>query len=456
MTLTIADREFIKDFFQSVNFLPLEPTDPKYVHIYSDPQLTSDSDNDPVQLLKRGIEWTPGESVQLFSGFRGMGKSTELRRLRKDLKDDGYLVVLCDIEEYLNTSTPVDITDFLMAVAGAFGEALVQEKLLDTSPNNETYWTRFINFLMRTKIDLTEISGTIPAGIAEIDIKANLKNDPTFRQRLQTRMAGFLGLLVKDVRAYIEDCVKALKHKHGSNKEAVLLVDSVEHIRGTSTNAEPVRVSVETLFVSHADNLRFPNLHVVYTVHPYLKVRYPNLGALYEPGGVLVLPAIKVTDRADHSAVVRGLNVLEQVLKARGDWGRLLGSRERLDHISLNSGGHLRDFLRIIAEVTRRADQLPVRDATLAGATNQLRSEALPIPDKDAQWLARIAETHEAALEDKSQLDDFARFLDTQRVLCYRNGGEWFDVNPLIRSEVINQAQRVKASSASNPQSSNV
>src|SRR5216683_6746861 len=117
MTLTPADREFLKNFFRSANFLPLEPTDPKYVQIYSDPELPSDRDNDPVLLLGRGIEWTPGESVQLFSGFRGTGKSTELRRLRKHLKDEGYLVALCDMQDYLNLSTPVDITDFLMAVA---------------------------------------------------------------------------------------------------------------------------------------------------------------------------------------------------------------------------------------------------------------------------------------------------------------------------------------------------
>ena len=281
MTLTTADREFLRDFFRSVNFQPLEPTDPKYVPMYSDPKLTPDHDNDPVLLLGRAIEWTPGESVQLFSGFRGTGKSTELRRLRKHLKDEGYLVVLCDMEDYLNLSTPVDITDFLMAVAGAFGELLVQDGLLDNSPTYESYWTRFKNFLTRTNVDLTEISGNIPAGVAEIDIKANLKSDPSFRQRLQERMAGFLGLLVKDVRSFIEDCVKALKQKHGSYKEVVLLLDSVEHIRGTSINADQVQASVETLFASHADNLRFPNLHIVYTVPPYLKVRYQNLGALY-------------------------------------------------------------------------------------------------------------------------------------------------------------------------------
>ena len=38
-------------------------------------------------------------------------------------------------------------------------------------------------------------------------------------------------------------------------------------------------------------------LHVVYTVPPYLKVRYSNLGALYEPGGIYVLPALKLHNR---------------------------------------------------------------------------------------------------------------------------------------------------------------
>ncbi len=45
--------------------------------------------------------------VQLLSGFRGTGKSTELRRLKDQLQASGYLVVLCDIEDYINLSTPI-------------------------------------------------------------------------------------------------------------------------------------------------------------------------------------------------------------------------------------------------------------------------------------------------------------------------------------------------------------
>jgi hypothetical protein len=238
MMLSSADREFLRNFFRSANFQPLEPTDPKYVPFYDKLALAPSKDDDPVKLLARAIEWTPGETVQLFSGFRGTGKSTELRRLRKYLKDEGYLVVLCDMQDYLNLSMPVDITDFLMAVAGAFGDGLVSEGWLKQSPAYEGYWVRLKNFLTRTNVELSKISGKVTIEPAELDIKANLKSDPTFRQRLQERMAGFLGALVEDVRLFIEDCVKALKQGHGKEREAVLILDSVEHIRGTSVNAD--------------------------------------------------------------------------------------------------------------------------------------------------------------------------------------------------------------------------
>ncbi len=51
---------------------PLEPDDERYVSLY-DAALT---DSDPVQQLARVIEWS-AESVRLFSGYRGAGKSTD-------------------------------------------------------------------------------------------------------------------------------------------------------------------------------------------------------------------------------------------------------------------------------------------------------------------------------------------------------------------------------------------
>jgi len=439
--MSSPDPIFLRDFFRALHYRPLDPEDPLYVPIYEDERLAA---NDPVQLMARAIEWTPGKSVQLLSGFRGTGKSTELRRLRKELRAAGYLVVLLDIEDYLNTSVPIDVSDFLIVLAGAFGDELAKsDDLLGFDPSHESYWERLKAFFTRTKVSMDEISAEGGEGFS-VGLKATLKSDPTFKQTLQEKMAGHLGSLVADVRAYLEECVTRLKRKHGLIKEVVLLVDSVEHIRGTSVNADAVQSSVETLFATHADKLHLPLLHVIYTVHPYLAVRYPNLGVLYAPGGVKLLSAVKVRDAESGALSSPGIEALEKIVAARGDWKRLLGSRETLDRLSAASGGHLRDLLRIVAEVVLRATTLPVPEKVVNTALNQVRNEFLPIAESDARWLERVSRSHDPSLIEPSRLPDLARFLDTHLILCYQNGKLWYDVHPLVLDHIRAQVERLQ------------
>ncbi|WP_434391225.1 hypothetical protein [Melittangium boletus] len=444
------DLPFLRSFFRAVTDQPIEFTGSdagRYVPLYETPELAP---HDPVKLLARPIQFALGQSVQLFSGFRGSGKSTELHRLRRALSAQGdYKVVLCDIEDYINLSQSVDIIDFLLAVAGAFGDALQKEGFLPNDPAREGYWERFAKLLTRTHISLPDLSTS--------GIKVALKSDPSFRDTLQKRMSGHLGALVEDVRAYVTGCVKRVKDKHGPNTEVVLLLDSMEHIRGTSTNATAVQDSVVNLFTSHSDKLHFDHLHVVYTIPPYLKVLYPNLGTLYSPGGVQVLPALKVRNNPKLRATAGevfppGLELLERLVSARGDWRRLLGpERETLDRLSLLSGGHLRDFLRLFSEIIRRADTLPVSPETVDAAIAQVRTEFLPIADADAKWLHLIATTHGVALPEIKQLHDLARYLDTHLALYYRNGDEWYDVHPLVRDVVRRQVEETRLRAATAP-----
>ena len=227
--------------------------------------------------------------------------------------------------------------------------------------------------------------------------KANLKTDPSFKQFLHKRMAGHLGALVGDVREFLESCVTALKKHAGIHREVVMLVDSIERFRGTFINAQIVQSSVEELFVGHSERLRLPRLHVVYTIPPYLKIRYGNLGALYEPGGVHMLSALKLRNR-DEERFPHGYDVMERVVRERGDWQKLLGERAVLDHLIEKSAGHLRDLLRLLAEVLRRAKELPVSGGTVDSAIDQMRTKFLPNADDDAKWLTDTARSHQTAL----------------------------------------------------------
>ena len=88
MALTTDDQQFLKGLYQKLQDRPLEPGDPLYQPVYDHPGC-----DDPVKELARRINYADVESLSLFSGFRGSGKTTELFRLRKRLKDAGLTVL---------------------------------------------------------------------------------------------------------------------------------------------------------------------------------------------------------------------------------------------------------------------------------------------------------------------------------------------------------------------------
>jgi hypothetical protein len=77
------DLPFLRSFFRAVTDRPIEFDEGEpatYVRLYDSPALVP---HDPVEMLARPIEFALGSSVQLFSGFRGSGKSTDLIQSRK-------------------------------------------------------------------------------------------------------------------------------------------------------------------------------------------------------------------------------------------------------------------------------------------------------------------------------------------------------------------------------------
>ena len=427
--MKLEDDQFLKEFYNAVAGRPLEPDDERYVSLY-DEALT---DADPVQQLARAVEWST-ESVQLFSGYRGAGKSTELRRLKRQLAESGHLVFLCDMEDYLNLSTPVDVSDFLMAVAGSFDDAIRAEHE-DALGSLKSYWEALEGLLTSLKVEGVSVSA---AGF-----KASLKSDPTFKERLQQKMAGHLGALVADVREFCVSRVAALRaHMNEPDGKVVLLLDSVEHIRGTFANAEAVQSSVEMLFAGHAEKLRIPDMHVIYTVPPYLKVRYSSIGELYD--GLTVLPSFKLHEQ-DGTPIEPAYRAFEQVVEKRGDWRCLLGQdRSVLQHLIRSSGGHLRHLLRLLANIALRTRTLPAPESAVTAAIGERKAQFLPIPHEDARWLAAIGQTHQAEPQRLREIRSLPWFFDTHLVLCRRNGRDWYDVHPLIKEQVQQQAAAVR------------
>ena len=271
-----ADEEFLGVFFRAMQDGPLAPGDERYVPL---PEREALDVDDPVELLSRRMRRASNGTAQLLSGYRGTGKSTQLLRLAERTTSTGLPTFRVDVEDYLDTSTPVDVSDFLMVVAGAFSDAVRASGLADDAVPSG--WDRLREFFRGIRLG----DGEVSAGLFGAGLRANLRSDPSFRKWLQEQMAGHLGALVDTVRAFVEELVAAVQEATGA-AGVVLLVDSVEHIRGTgSRDNEAVQNSVAELFSAHAERLHLVGeqvpLHVVYTVPTYLRVLHPSVDSGY-------------------------------------------------------------------------------------------------------------------------------------------------------------------------------
>lgn len=358
--------------------------------------------------------------------------------MRKKLEDNGSVVFLCDMRNYMNLTTRVEITDFFISIMGALSEE-VEEKY-NENPAVTGYWDRLVNF-MKTEVKFENIKFETLVGPVKTGITASLKDDPDFRKYLQDGLRGHVAKLIKQAHQFATEIVELVREKtNDKNKKVVFLVDSVEQIRGVGDEAGLVYRSVENLFSGHPDALRLPMLHVVYTIPPYLTSLAPSVGRLLGGGNVAALPNVYIRNEKGEDDE-DGLNVMVKIVSNRFPRWAEVFNKDQIKRLAISSGGDLRDFFRLIGDSlvkcsTGGSISLPVDESIINNVENHLRRNMLPIAKTDLEWLKKISKSKRPELESIEELPRLARFFDTTLVLNYRNGHDWYDVHPLLHDMV--------------------
>jgi hypothetical protein len=181
---------------------------------------------DPIVELADQIDYSLSAGSYLFTGNRGTGKTTELMRLARRLGDLDCEVFYVDLSEYLTLTQRIEISDFLIAVLGGLSEKVSTR--FDKEVGEAGFFQRAWSFL-NSDVQFDVVS--LPAGPTEL--KGALRHTPSFNEELQSRTRSKVQVLVKQAREFVFEVVELVRAERGDpNKKVVLIVDSVERLRG--------------------------------------------------------------------------------------------------------------------------------------------------------------------------------------------------------------------------------
>ncbi|MGD0239385.1 MAG: hypothetical protein ABSB59_03535 [Streptosporangiaceae bacterium] len=395
--LSEDDENFLTELHRSFELRDLEPTDERYVALQEYAEAVGP---DAVKYLTRSIARTARGSVFFLSGLRGSGKTTQLRRLRQELRDRNFAAVRIDAEQYLNLRQPVDIVEFLFFLVGGITDAVEEERWLPDSGAVSRGWERLRGWLVNLpkRVQVTpsaEISAGLDIpGLAEtnVNLKAEIQRDESFVAGLRRFLDGRLSELTTQANEIIEDLVEELRRAwenegRGEWLGLVVLVDSLDHVRGADFIA--IRRALVDLFDKQAGAITLDPCRTVFIVPPYL---HPGYGTMRK------LTNVKVADR-QRQPFETGLAALKEVVTRRvpeGDLSRIFSSDADLRKLLSVSGGNLRDLMRLVTEVATEAESLPVDPETIDRSIQQIRNHLLPLSDDECAALVRVSFEHRA------------------------------------------------------------
>lgn len=429
-------QQVLKELTKALKDEPVGPDDERYYPFHEAPG--EPRGIDPVHALSAAIELDASDkgSCQLFSGFRGSGKSTELLRLKAELTESGYEVILVEGARIVNLHQVLEPADLLVSVAAGVGMALQANG--NDSPAKQGLVGRLVSFLQNTNVNLNQVSmgASVDVAGAKFDLGKlafEIATNPTFKSQVQNALRNRLRELVDQFQSFMAQARQLITKKDPS-RLPVLIVDDLEKIRGTGPEQDLIQKGMEELFWQFAWALRIPGWHVIWTAPPYLQLLNSNVTNEYNAS--VVLPMVRVWENdKDRTPDPQSIAALKACLHQRGDIDSLVFKDELLDRLILASSGHLRDLIVLVRDVVKK--QYMQKDPTVPLNENQIdrlvgeyvNTAKRAVYDDDVEWLRSIAEKRELILPNQDMLPRASKLIDTAMVMTYRNGSTWFDVS---------------------------
>ena len=417
-----------KYFFNRCNpEVPVPENDPEGLYV--------DFDNDGlrgercIQTLKENIEFADQPTTQLFTGFPGSGKTSELLRLVKGLSDKGYFVVFCDALETIDPLNPVAYLDVLVTLCLATEKAFFEIGEKTKIGAWVSRFSREIGEFLYADVIMKEAKVKLGKAPLGADFGIEMKMTPSFRNAARQAANNRRGALLDQVRNFF---AKANDHirENGYPNGLVLILDNLEKL-----SMEPdTRDSGRDMFLHHADALKTPGVHTIYTIPAsYVFSQWGLQLARNFYAEPMVLPMVKITHPQTGNRFEKGYQAMRSLLLKRLDFGEVFGNDEGVvDALIENSGGYTRDLLRLSQYALQSSPQLPVGNQDVIKAIRKIeksyrrsfRTTAIDLLDFVNQRPGSIPEEFRDRLE---------LAMVNHYVMIFGNDSDWYDLHPIMR-----------------------
>lgn len=409
----------------------LAPIDPRWV------DFTEARGADIIARLARSIRRAARPDSFLFAGHRGIGKTSELRRLKANLEKQGeptppFHVIMVDAARQLDIND-IEYPDLLALLAGTVQTDLRDAKIPNfdgTTTYLRRLWEDFRD-LLGTEVRLKDADIEVPFG----KIALEFKNQPTGRRQLREKLEIMTTSILAALNELLEEANVNLK-KIGKSG-LVLIIDGLDKIvRRPLANG---RNTHDRFFIDRCENLTELRAHTVYTV-PISLLYSSQCAVLEQCFGDTNTPISMIRIREGRNGQVCpdtvGMQKLWEMVDLRCKAAKISSTEafdcnETLNHLCAMSGGHPRHLLSLLTSAANLLDELPITRSALDKAIRDAANSALrEIPGSLWEKLRFYNEPREEMPKD----EDHQEMLFLLWVFEYVNGRPWYEINPIVRT----------------------
>ena len=365
-------------------------------------------------------------TTQLLAGHIGSGKSTELRLLQKQLQDDGYFVVFCQILEDID-ERDADFPDVLLSMMRQMASEIKERAKIELKPTYFQQRFEEVNELLKSKVALPDLINGL------FSLSSAIKSSPDTRRKIREIFEPKTNDWLFAANEIIGKAVLELGKK-GRNG-LVIIVDDLDKVSVEKPGEERPSVAERLFLERHAQLIGF-QCHVVYTLPLPLvySCRERDIASLYKLDAPPVVPMTKVVGR-DGKRYKKGFDKFISIIQKRLEKAKVT--------TSLFENNRIRDKIITYSAGQPRQLMILIREAIIAGS--------VPIKEEYVENIARkirhsyerqLRQEHWSIIEQVRQDNRLERnagndalcmeLLANRAILYYLNDDQWYGLNPLL------------------------